>query len=56
MPIYKYNCQWCGFSDEYIRSVKDRDTPPVCRKCESKTTRIINFSGTVWSPTSGGHK
>jgi putative FmdB family regulatory protein len=54
MPIYKYICRKCEFSDEYIRAVSDRDTPPLCRKCDSETERIINFSGTVWS--SGGQK
>jgi len=56
MPTYTNQCPMCALRDEYVRSMEERDTPPVCRKCGAKTVRAITFSGTVWAPSSGGHR
>jgi len=55
MPTYQYKCE-CGFTDTYIRTISDRDRSPVCRECQSPTKRVLAFTGTVWAPTSGGHR
>lgn len=56
MPIYRYKCVDCGYMDDYIRHMDQADLTPLCRFCNGQSDRIINFQGTVWSPTSGGHK
>jgi len=56
MPTYVNQCFTCGTRDEYVRIIYDRDDSPLCRKCDGKTARVIAFTGTVWSPTAGGHR
>lgn len=39
MPIYEYHCQACGKNFDAIRSMKDADTPILCKHCQSEQTR-----------------
>jgi putative FmdB family regulatory protein len=55
MPVYPYRCNTCGHVDTMIRHVYERDRSPLCRKCGGRTTRIYEFTGLAWSPTSGGY-
>jgi putative FmdB family regulatory protein len=47
MPIYKYQCNKCDFSDEYIESfstTKDNWHPNVCPSCKKgKLKRISDW-------------
>jgi len=38
MPIYEYICSDCGKRFEILRSIKDADTPILCKICQSSNT------------------
>lgn len=38
MPFYEYRCRQCGHEFELMRSMKDRDQPLPCPRCESVAT------------------
>ncbi|WP_213229187.1 zinc ribbon domain-containing protein [Caballeronia sp. NK8] len=40
MPIYQYECEFCG-SFDVMRSIADRDAPHLCPECGTQTTRAI---------------
>jgi len=44
MPIYEYKCkdEACAEITEKMRSVKDRDDPLPCPKCNSDTKKIVS--------------
>ena len=33
MPLYEYRCRYCGFSDELLRRIDQRDEPAICFSC-----------------------
>ncbi len=39
MPIYEYVCQECGRKFEALRSMKDADSPIICKYCHATNTR-----------------
>ncbi len=39
MPIYEYICKDCGVQFEVLRSIKDADTPILCKTCQSERTQ-----------------
>jgi putative FmdB family regulatory protein len=38
MPIYEYYCTDCGERFEIIRSIKEADSPILCKTCQSNHT------------------
>ncbi len=34
MPFYNYVCKTCGFEEEALRCIADRDTEVKCPDCE----------------------
>jgi putative FmdB family regulatory protein len=49
MPINKYNCTECDFSEEYVESFstsKENWHPEVCPKCEKgNLEKVFDLSG-----------
>ena len=41
MPVYDYECPWCGEQFEMIVPVKEYDCIQQCPKCGSTSERII---------------
>jgi len=43
MPIYEYVCNACGKRFEILRSIKEADSPILCKICQSnKTQRAVS--------------
>jgi putative FmdB family regulatory protein len=43
MPIYEYICKDCGKRFEILRSIKEADSPVLCKICQSgKTARAVS--------------
>lgn len=52
MPIYEYVCKDCGMRFEILRSIKEADSPVLCKICQSsKTHRAMS----VFYAQSGSH-
>ena len=47
MPLYLYRCTSCEHEWEEVRFVSQRDKDITCPKCQSKGTKIPNFSGGI---------
>lgn len=50
LPIYQYECD-CGWEEEVIRSIADRDKSIYCDLCHLLMRRVIslsNFHGEVF--------
>jgi putative FmdB family regulatory protein len=39
MPIYEYLCRNCGKRFEILRSIKEADSPILCKLCQSNKTK-----------------
>jgi hypothetical protein len=39
MPLYDAQCKVCNKTQEYFKTVANRDETPVC--CENKTERVL---------------
>lgn len=39
MPIYEYLCKNCGQRFEIVRSIREADSPIVCKSCQSDQTQ-----------------
>jgi putative FmdB family regulatory protein len=42
--LYVYKCEGCGFEDEVVRSVEDRDKDLLCEKCNHSMKRVMRFT------------
>ena len=42
MPIYEYECENCHRVEEYLHSIKDRDTEHKCPSCDSIMKRKLS--------------
>ena len=38
MPIYEYHCKDCDAHFDALRSMKDADSPIICKQCEGRHT------------------
>ena len=60
MPIYEYICKDCDTHFEAIRSMKEADSPIMCKECEGRNTRrqisvfFANSGGKAVAGTSSG--
>ena len=55
MPNYEYTCVNCDETTERIVKIDEREKQS-CEKCGYRLNRVYSFNGSVWAPTSGGHK
>ena len=45
MPIYEFHCDYCGYKEDIMTSVKDRNNPQKCPKCNKQMQRQISSPG-----------
>jgi len=45
MPIYEYECKYCGEIKETLKNVADRDMVPNCNFCGRHMERLISSVG-----------
>jgi putative FmdB family regulatory protein len=39
MPVYEYECQWCGTRFDLLRRMSEADDPAKCPKCAVSEVR-----------------
>lgn len=54
MPTFSYKCLTCSLKITVIRSIKDKESFPVCVNCATETIRdyetpAVTFKGTGWA-------
>lgn len=53
MPIFDYECDVCGRTEDYLFTIEGRVDVVDCR-CGGKQHRKISKPGWVWAPTRMG--
>lgn len=58
MPTYEYRCNKCMATQEFSRSIDERDEPVKCMACGLESSRVYNtpgiqFKGTGFYKTGG---